>query len=198
MLGFCAVAVGLSVVVVLGVYMGGGFTPQIDDDLVAAAGNSTAGSVSATAATAALTRLNLGGGGGGGGRQLQSGRSQGYSTLSALLGWAYFSAWSLSFYPQVWYNYQRQSVVGLSFDYQLLNILVRGGQPRECFAVSCVQTCVSLRGNRHVIVKASQISLLPRNDYFFLFLCLSPVFVVIHRATPATASSHPHCCGTTK
>ena len=34
--------------------------------------------------------------------------------VSSVLGWAYFSAWSLSFYPQLVLNWQRRSVVGLS------------------------------------------------------------------------------------
>ena len=43
--------------------------------------------------------------------------------VSNILGWAYFLAWSISFYPQVMQNWQRRSVVGLSFDFQLLNVL---------------------------------------------------------------------------
>jgi hypothetical protein len=43
--------------------------------------------------------------------------------LSNVLGWAYFAAWSVSFYPQVLQNWQRRSVVGLSFDYQSMNVL---------------------------------------------------------------------------
>ena len=42
---------------------------------------------------------------------------------SMLLGWSYFSAWSLSFYPQLVQNAQRRSVVGLSFDFALLNFV---------------------------------------------------------------------------
>jgi cystinosin len=41
--------------------------------------------------------------------------------VSQLLGWTYFFAWSMSFYPQVFLNMQRKSVVGLSLDYQMLN-----------------------------------------------------------------------------
>ncbi|CAE7558865.1 unnamed protein product [Symbiodinium pilosum] len=40
---------------------------------------------------------------------------------SEVLGWTYFFAWSVSFYPQVFLNIRRQSVVGLSLDYQILN-----------------------------------------------------------------------------
>jgi len=42
--------------------------------------------------------------------------------VSAALGWSYFLAWSVSFYPQVAQNFRRRSVRGLSFDYQLLNV----------------------------------------------------------------------------
>ncbi|KDD77190.1 hypothetical protein H632_c1p1 [Helicosporidium sp. ATCC 50920] len=40
-----------------------------------------------------------------------------------IIGWTYFSAWSISFYPQIWLNTYRKSVVGLSMDFQLLNML---------------------------------------------------------------------------
>jgi hypothetical protein len=43
--------------------------------------------------------------------------------VSDLLGWTYFAAWSISFYPQIYLNYVRKSVVGLSLDFQLLNFL---------------------------------------------------------------------------
>lgn len=36
-------------------------------------------------------------------------------------GWIYFTAWSISFYPQIWVNFKRKSVVGLSFDFLALN-----------------------------------------------------------------------------
>lgn len=45
------------------------------------------------------------------------------NTLSLVLGWSYFTAWSISFYPQVWLNYRRKSVVGLSLDFLYLNLL---------------------------------------------------------------------------
>jgi cystinosin len=46
-----------------------------------------------------------------------------WDQISNVIGWIYFSAWSVSFYPQVFTNYQRQSVAGLSFDYVALNII---------------------------------------------------------------------------
>lgn len=50
-----------------------------------------------------------------------------YSTelisISSVIGWLYFVAWSISFYPQVYTNFRRKSVVGLNFDYLSLNIV---------------------------------------------------------------------------
>ena len=43
--------------------------------------------------------------------------------ISEVIGWTYFAAWSISFYPQVYLNWVRKSVVGMSFDYQLLNLV---------------------------------------------------------------------------
>eukprot|EP00002_Diphylleia_rotans_P037741 TRINITY_DN8469_c0_g1_i2.p1 TRINITY_DN8469_c0_g1~~TRINITY_DN8469_c0_g1_i2.p1 ORF type:complete len:262 (+),score=60.80 TRINITY_DN8469_c0_g1_i2:59-844(+) len=43
--------------------------------------------------------------------------------FSEVIGWVYFLAWSVSFYPQIILNYQRKSVVGLSFDYQIYNTI---------------------------------------------------------------------------
>lgn len=43
--------------------------------------------------------------------------------VSTVVGWVYFVAWSISFYPQIYYNFQRKSVVGLNFDFLSLNIV---------------------------------------------------------------------------
>jgi cystinosin len=42
---------------------------------------------------------------------------------SNLIGWMYFSAWSVSFWPQVIMIAQRKHVSGLSFDYLALNLV---------------------------------------------------------------------------
>lgn len=42
--------------------------------------------------------------------------------ISTIIGWLYFVAWSVSFYPQIWDNFRRRSVVGLNFDYVALNL----------------------------------------------------------------------------
>ncbi|CAM8993076.1 unnamed protein product [Rhodiola kirilowii] len=39
-----------------------------------------------------------------------------------ILGWTAFATWSVSFYPQVFLNYRRKSVVGLNFDFVVLNL----------------------------------------------------------------------------
>uniref|UniRef100_A0A1Y9H8V3 Cystinosin homolog n=1 Tax=Anopheles farauti TaxID=69004 RepID=A0A1Y9H8V3_9DIPT len=44
-------------------------------------------------------------------------------TISSVIGWTYFLAWTWSFWPQIWENRTRASVVGLSFDYLALNLL---------------------------------------------------------------------------
>eukprot|EP00727_Mastigamoeba_balamuthi_P012778 m51a1_g8122 hypothetical protein (316) ;mRNA; f:181836-183093 len=69
--------------------------------------------VASAAATSSMTSLSSSGGEEG---------SAALRTLSAVCGWAYFAAWSLSFYPQVVDNFRRRSVVGLSFDFLLINV----------------------------------------------------------------------------
>ncbi|XP_076640559.1 lysosomal cystine transporter cystinosin isoform X1 [Colletes latitarsis] len=43
--------------------------------------------------------------------------------ISTVVGWIYFLAWSVSFYPQIYINYKRKSVIGLNFDYLSLNLI---------------------------------------------------------------------------
>ncbi|XP_046872526.1 cystinosin [Hypomesus transpacificus] len=49
-------------------------------------------------------------------------RSNFLSIINQVIGWVYFLAWSISFYPQVVENWRRKSVVGLNFDYVALNL----------------------------------------------------------------------------
>eukprot|EP00877_Chromochloris_zofingiensis_P007899 jgi/Chrzof1/3362/Cz12g22110.t1 len=46
-----------------------------------------------------------------------------YDAINSVIGWTYFAAWSFSFYPQLYMNWRRKSVVGLSFDFLGLNLL---------------------------------------------------------------------------
>ncbi|XP_050230948.1 cystinosin homolog [Mercurialis annua] len=42
--------------------------------------------------------------------------------LYQIFGWVAFVSWSISFYPQVILNFRRKSVVGLNFDFVVLNL----------------------------------------------------------------------------
>ena len=43
--------------------------------------------------------------------------------LSAIFGWIYFVAWSISFYGQLIENFRRRSVSGLNFDFEIYNLV---------------------------------------------------------------------------
>uniref|UniRef100_K4AAW1 Cystinosin homolog n=2 Tax=Setaria italica TaxID=4555 RepID=K4AAW1_SETIT len=58
----------------------------------------------------------------GGAAMSSSWNSVGLEVLYQVLGWVAFFAWSFSFYPQVLLNYKRKSVVGLNFDFLVLNL----------------------------------------------------------------------------
>lgn len=57
--------------------------------------------------------------------------------LIQIVGWVYFVAWSISFYPQIILNFRRQSVVGLNFDFLALNLL---GHSCYCIFNTCLYT----------------------------------------------------------
>ncbi|XP_064482263.1 cystinosin homolog [Ornithodoros turicata] len=42
--------------------------------------------------------------------------------INVVFGWIYFIAWSVSFYPQMYINWKRKSVVGLNLDFVSLNV----------------------------------------------------------------------------
>jgi len=48
--------------------------------------------------------------------------SSSLDVLNAIVGWVYFVAWTVSFYPQVYYNWKRKSVIGLNFDFLCYNL----------------------------------------------------------------------------
>lgn len=50
-------------------------------------------------------------------------RSDTIIIISAIVGWIYFAAWSVSFYPQIYINFKRKSVIGLNFDFVVLNLM---------------------------------------------------------------------------
>lgn len=42
--------------------------------------------------------------------------------INQVIGWLYFVAWSISFYPQAFLNWKRKSVIGLNFDFLAYNL----------------------------------------------------------------------------
>jgi cystinosin len=46
-----------------------------------------------------------------------------WARVSAVIGWWYFTAWAISFLPQLYLNFTRKCVVGQSFDYVFMNVL---------------------------------------------------------------------------
>lgn len=50
-------------------------------------------------------------------------KSQIVDILSKICGWIYILSWGSAFYPQIYSNFKRKSVVGLSFDYLGLNLI---------------------------------------------------------------------------
>ena len=44
-----------------------------------------------------------------------------WMTISEIVGWLYFAAWSVSFYPQMLVNYKSKSVAGYSLAYATMN-----------------------------------------------------------------------------
>ncbi|KAL1917645.1 uncharacterized protein VTP21DRAFT_4038 [Calcarisporiella thermophila] len=45
-----------------------------------------------------------------------------WEIISQVIGWIYFLAWTISFYPQLILNFRRKSVSGLSLDFLWLNL----------------------------------------------------------------------------
>ncbi|KAL4468847.1 hypothetical protein ABPG72_008774 [Tetrahymena utriculariae] len=45
----------------------------------------------------------------------------GAEVITSIIGWAYFSAWSISFYGQVYENYKQQRAEGCKIDYLVFN-----------------------------------------------------------------------------
>merc|ERR1712130_947927 len=50
-------------------------------------------------------------------------KSESLFVFNEVIGWCYFVAWTVSFYPQIWLNFKRKNVEGLNFDFVLLNTI---------------------------------------------------------------------------
>ena len=87
-------------------------------------------------------------------------KSRTLELVSTVIGWTYFVAWSVSFYPQIWDNFRRKrwvhnvlwnlsiaivfSVIGLNFDFLALNIVgftLYGCYNIALFWIDSVQVC---------------------------------------------------------
>ncbi|KAA3675636.1 cystinosin [Paragonimus westermani] len=65
--------------------------------------------------------------------------------LQIAVGWMYFVAWTISFYPQVFLNWKRKSVVGFNLDFLCLNLvgfLVYSVFNVALFASPVIKSCV--------------------------------------------------------
>lgn len=83
--------------------------------------------------------------------------------ISTIIGWIYFAAWSVSFYPQIVDNFRRKSVIGLNFDFLALNIVgfsLYGCYNIALFWISSIQDDYLSRHPRGVIPVQT-------NDVFF-------------------------------
>eukprot|EP00058_Branchiostoma_floridae_P015195 XP_002600683.1 hypothetical protein BRAFLDRAFT_118547 [Branchiostoma floridae] len=84
--------------------------------------------------------------------------------VNAVIGWIYFVAWSVSFYPQVFENWRRKSVVGLNFDFLGLNLtgfLAYGFYNVGMFWVKEIQTEYKAHFGLHTVNPVQP------NDVFF-------------------------------
>uniref|UniRef100_A0AC35U4E6 Cystinosin homolog n=1 Tax=Rhabditophanes sp. KR3021 TaxID=114890 RepID=A0AC35U4E6_9BILA len=95
--------------------------------------------------------------------------------LVTITGWIYFIAWSISFYPQIYLNFKRKSVVGLNFDFLLLNII----------GFSCYTIYNVLLYSDHYVqdlyLKVHQRALIPvlLNDVVFAVHALFACFITV-------------------
>lgn len=104
-----------------------------------------------------------------------------WDRISAVIGWIYFAAWSVSFYPQTVLNWRRKSVVGMSLDYQVYNII--GFSCYTVFNVSffwvrSIQDAYEERFHKRNVVEP--------NDVFFAIHAVVLTLVTLFQATVYT------------
>jgi cystinosin len=86
-----------------------------------------------------------------------------WRAVSWLIGWLYFAAWSLSFYPQLVLNHRRRSTEGLSYNFVWLNLLGFG-----CYSVfNLALFCSSSVQESYKRAHGGKTSLVRANDVFF-------------------------------
>lgn len=108
------------------------------------------------------------------------------NTFISIIGWIYFIAWSVSFYPQVILNFQTKDVSGLSLDFIVLNFL-------GFFCYSVFNIC--LYSDNTVIAQYFQkhprgVDPVLLNDVFFSFHAVLITFITIVQCLVYKQRSH--------
>ncbi|OQR94907.1 Lysosomal Cystine Transporter (LCT) Family [Thraustotheca clavata] len=104
---------------------------------------------------------------------------QPYNRISSIIGWIYFACWSVSFWPQVFLNWRRQSVVGLSLDFLVYNVL-----GFACYAIFNIaffwseQVQEEYKKFHHGLPNAVQV-----NDVFFALHAVSVSILTFYQTT---------------
>merc|ERR1711970_145833 len=115
--------------------------------------------------------------------------SQTVELISTIIGWIYFAAWSVSFYPQIVDNFRRKSVIGLNFDFLALNIVgfsLYGCYNVALFWIASIQDDYLARHERGIIPVQA-------NDVFFpihaVFACAVTIAqcVIFERGSQAVS-----------
>jgi len=86
-----------------------------------------------------------------------------YDRISCVVGWIYFTAWSVSFYPQVYFNWVRKSVRGMSFNFVFLNLV-----GFSCYsAYNCAYYWIDSVQNQYEDKHNGSSNVVRANDVFF-------------------------------
>ncbi|XP_023578996.1 cystinosin isoform X1 [Octodon degus] len=102
-------------------------------------------------------------------------RSNITSIINQVIGWIYFLAWSISFYPQVIKNWRRKSVVGLSFDFLALNLM--GFVAYSVFNISLLW--VPYIQEQFLLKYPNGVNPVENNDVFFSLHAVALTLIVI-------------------
>ncbi|XP_020032003.1 cystinosin isoform X1 [Castor canadensis] len=102
-------------------------------------------------------------------------RSNVISVINQVIGWIYFVAWSISFYPQVIKNWRRKSVIGLSFDFLALNLT--GFVAYSVFNISLLW--VPYIQEQFLLKYPNGVNPVDNNDVFFSLHAVALTLIVI-------------------
>lgn len=102
-------------------------------------------------------------------------RSNWLKDFGMVVGWIYFIAWSISFYPQCWINFKRKSVIGLNFDFVALNLT-----GFTCYAIYTLSLFYN-HEVRHYYFKAHPLGVIQVewNDIFFVIHAIFLTLITI-------------------